>query len=129
MPIVAHAQAPEIPWRPGYRSFTLAGRDQGVRCVVSHSVIEPGAGAPLHVHAEVDEILMVVEGTLEVRLGDERRLVEANHTISVPAGTPHAFTAVGSAPAHIFEFIPELGAIAGKTTYLEGGPPAGAGLR
>lgn len=129
MPIVANAQAPEIPWRPGYRTFTLAGRNQGVRCVVSHSVVEPGSGAPLHVHDGVDEVLMVLEGALEVRLGDERRLVEANHTISVPAGTPHGFVAVGSRPARIFEFIPQLGAVAEATTYLEGGPPVGAAQR
>ena len=25
MPIVDHATAAEVPWRPGYRRFTLAG--------------------------------------------------------------------------------------------------------
>jgi quercetin dioxygenase-like cupin family protein len=76
----------------------------------------------------VDEILIVVEGTLDVRLGEERRLVGPDHTISVPAGMPHGFVAVGPALARIYAFFPRLGAFA-TTTYLEGGPPAGAAQR
>src|SRR3712207_2836864 len=111
MPVVANDQAREVPWRPGYCVFALAGREQGVTCVASRAVVEPGAGAPLHVHADVDEVLVVVEGTLDVRLGDERRLVGPDHTISIPAGTPHGFVATGPAPARIYAFFPRLGAI------------------
>jgi mannose-6-phosphate isomerase-like protein (cupin superfamily) len=128
MPVVANDQAHEVPWRPGYRVFALAGREQGVACGSSRAVIEPGAGAPLHVHADVDEVIIVVEGTLDVRLGEERRLVGPDHTISIPAGTPHGFVAVGQVPARTYTFFPKLGAFA-ATTYLEGGPPAGAARR
>ena len=127
MPVVPNAQAEEIPWRPGYRNFVLAGRNQGLDCVAGYSVIEPGAGAPLHAHANVDEVFILLEGTLDFRLGDERRLVEANHTIAIPAGVPHAFTAVGEGPVRMFTFLPRSGAIAEATTYFEGGPPPGAG--
>jgi len=89
-------------------------------------VIEPGAGAPLHVHKDVDEIFILLEGTLDLRLGDEQRLVEANHTIAVPAGVPHAFVAVGPGPVRMFTFMPRNRAIAEATTYFEGAPPAGA---
>ena len=128
MPIVANAEAREVPWRPGYRSFTLAGRNQGIACVSSYSVIEPGSGAPLHFHENVDEIIIVLEGTLDFRLGDERRLVGADHTIAIPARVPHGFTVVGSKPARIFGFMPQHGAFA-TATYLEGGPPIGADRR
>jgi len=126
MPIIANAQAHEIPWRPGYRNFVLAGRDEGLACIAGYSVIEPGAGAPLHVHKDVDEIFIVLEGALDLRLGDEQRLVEANHTIAIPAGVPHAFVAVGPGPTRMFTFMPRNRAIAEATTYFEGTPPAGA---
>ena len=126
MPIIANAQAHEIPWRPGYRNFVLAGRDEGLACIAGYSVIEPGAGAPLHVHKDVDEIFIVLEGALDLRLGDEQRLVEANHTIAIPAGVPHAFVAVGPGPTRMFTFMPRNRAIAEATTYFEGVPPAGA---
>jgi len=128
MPVVENAAAPEIQWRNGYRVFTLAGHDQGVSCSCSRAVIEPGAGAPLHVHADADEVLIVVEGVLEFRIGNVRSVVGPEHTVSIPAGTPHGFVAVGQSPARIFTFFPRMGAFF-TTTYLEGEPPAGAALR
>jgi mannose-6-phosphate isomerase-like protein (cupin superfamily) len=127
MPIIQNTDAQEIPWRPGYRNFVLAGRDEGLTCVAGYSVIEPGAGAPLHAHHDVDEIFILLEGTLDFQLGDERRLVEANHTIAIPAGVPHSFVAVGPSPVRMFTFMPRNRAIAEATTYFEGAPPPGAG--
>jgi mannose-6-phosphate isomerase-like protein (cupin superfamily) len=126
MPIISNAEAHEIPWRRGYRNFVLAGRDEGLACIAGYSVIEPGAGAPLHVHKDVDEIFIVMEGALDLRLGDEQRLVAANHTIAIPAGVPHAFVAIGPGPTRMFTFMPRNRAIAEATTYFEGAPPAGA---
>ena len=126
MPVVAITKAPEIPWRPGYRNFILAGKEQGLGCVAGMSVIEPGCGAPLHVHKASDEVFIVLEGALDLRIGDERILVEANHTIAIPAGVPHAFVAVGPGPTRMFTFMPRNRAIAEATTYFEGVPPAGA---
>ena len=126
MPIIANTAAREIPWRPGYRNFVLAGREEGLACIAGYSVIEPGSGAPLHAHKDVDEIFIVLEGALDLRLGEEQLLVEANHTIAIPAGVPHAFVAVGPGPTRMFTFMPRNRAIAEATTYFEGTPPAGA---
>jgi mannose-6-phosphate isomerase-like protein (cupin superfamily) len=125
MLVVENARAPEVPWRPGYRYFSLAGKDQGIACVVSQAIVQPGAGAPLHLHTDDDEVLIVLEGTLDVRLGEERRLVEAGHTISIPAGLPHSFVATGLVPAKFIGFLPRIG----DTTFLEGGPAEGAARR
>jgi quercetin dioxygenase-like cupin family protein len=97
MAIVENQHAAEIPWRAGYRRFTLAGPEQGVACSASLSVIEPGAGAPTHFHNTADEVIIVLDGALEMWIGDERRIVGANHTVSLPAGVPHGFVAVGRA--------------------------------
>ena len=126
MPVIANSEAQEIPWRPGYRNFVLAGRDQGLTCIAGYSVLEPGAGAPLHAHKDVDEVFIVIEGTLDFRLGDERFKVEANHTIAIPAGVPHSFVAVGPGPVRMYTFMPRNRAIAEATTYFEGAAPAGA---
>ena len=125
MLVVENANAPEVPWRPGYRYFGLAGKDQGIACVVSQAILEPGAGAPLHVHLSEDEVLIVLEGALDVRLGEERHLVEAGHTISIPAGMPHSFIAAGLVPAKFIGFLPKIG----ETIFLEGGPAQGAATR
>ena len=128
MPIISHATAEEIPWRPGYRRFTLAGKDQGVSCSASYSVLEPGAGAPLHRHEAVDEIIVVLAGRLDLRIADARHVVEADHTVAIPAGAPHSFVALAPEPVRFIAFLPNQGAGA-VTTYLEGDPPQGADRR
>jgi quercetin dioxygenase-like cupin family protein len=125
MAIVRNAAAREVPWRPGYRSYLLAGKEHGMSCTTSMAVVEPGSGAPLHVHSDADEVIIVTKGALDLRLGDERQIVREGHTISIPAGTPHGFSAVGDEPARFIAFVPRTGAF-GATTYLEGGPPEGA---
>ncbi len=128
MPVVRNEEAKEIPWRPGYRNFLLAGQAQGVAVSSSLAVLEQGAGAPLHFHEEVDEVIVVIEGTLDVRIGEERLLVGKNQTISVPARTPHAFTVVSPEGARFIAFLPKQGAHV-ATKYLEGDPPAGAAMK
>ena len=128
MSIVDHANAVEIAWRPGYRRFTLAGKNEGVACSASLSVIEPGAGAPTHFHNTADEVIVELDGMLEMWIGDERRLVGPNHTVSLPAGVPHSFVAVGPSPTRILAFLPQSGE-AVATTYLDGGSPQSADRR
>src|ERR1044071_7927380 len=128
MAIVENQRAAEIPWRAGYRRFTLAGPEQVVPCAASLSVIEPGAGAPTHFHDTADEVIIVLEGALEMWIGDERRVVGANHTVSLPARVPHGFVAVGPGPPRILASLPQSGE-AVATTYLDGGPPQSADRR
>src|SRR5438045_9399808 len=80
MAIVENQRTAEIPWRPGYRRFTLAGPEQGVACSASLSVIEPGASAPTHFHNTADEVIIVLDGALEMWIGDQRGVVTADHT-------------------------------------------------
>jgi mannose-6-phosphate isomerase-like protein (cupin superfamily) len=128
MPVVKNAEAREIPWRPGYRNYVLAGEAQGVSVSSSLGVLEQGAGAPLHFHEEVDEVIVVLDGMLDLRIGDEHFIVGKDQTISIPARTPHAFTVVSAEGARFIAFLPRQGAHM-ATKYLEGDPPAGAALK
>jgi quercetin dioxygenase-like cupin family protein len=128
MPVVKNDEAQEIPWRPGYRNYILAGEAQGVSVSSSMGVLEQGAGAPMHLHEEADEVIVVVEGTLDLQIAGERHLVGRNQTISIPAGTPHAFTVVSPEGARIIGFLPRQGAFL-ATKYIDGEPPLGVKLR
>ncbi|MDO8279654.1 MAG: cupin domain-containing protein [Burkholderiaceae bacterium] len=126
--ITALDQAREIPWRPGYRNFILAGKDHGISSSCSMGLIEPGAGAPLHYHEEDDEVILVLEGELEFRIGEETCVVTPNHVVAIPKQVPHSFVVLGDKPARIVGFLPRQGAyVAAK--YLGGNPPLSANLK
>ena len=121
MPIIDHNTVPETSWRPNYRKWDLAGPKDGISSNLFLSTIGVGAGAPLHFH-EDDEIIVVLEGTLEVHIEDDVHLVGADHTVIVPPRAPHAFTVVGTGEARIMGFFPTPDPF-DHTTYLEGSPP------
>ena len=122
MPIVDHNALPETPWRPNYRNWDITQPGDGTTSSsLSYSVVGVGAGAPLHKH-NADEYITILEGTLEVRAGDETHRVEADHTLVIPPGTPHGFTNVGPGDARILVFFPVSDPFA-HTTYFEGAPP------
>ena len=125
MTIVDHHAADEVPWRPNYRMVPIAGPEQGVSSSLAYSEVGVGAGAPLHTH-EDDELIVVLGGILEVRIGDEVHIVGADHTVVVPPNVPHGFSAVGSSMAKLLGFFPVSDAFE-RTRYLEGGPPEGHG--
>ncbi len=54
----------------------------------------PGDQAPPHIHHKGDEAFCVVDGQLEVLVGDQRRRLSAGDHVVVPAGTVHTFATV-----------------------------------
>ena len=105
MPVVKNKETREIPWRPGYRNYVLAGQAQGVSVSSSMGVLEQGAGAPLHFHEEVDEVIVVVEGTLDLRIGDERPSSARTRPSPFPLARPR-LTVVSPEGARFFAFCP-----------------------
>lgn len=69
--------------------------------------IAPGDQIPLHRH-RCDEVVVVLEGDAEVRLGGERRRVEPGTAVFIPAGTPHGTRNAGDVPVHIHAAFPTL---------------------
>jgi oxalate decarboxylase/phosphoglucose isomerase-like protein (cupin superfamily) len=61
----------------------------------------PGAGPPLHVHHDADEIFTVVSGTYKFIC--EGRIIEAaaGDVVLVPCGAPHTFLNAGTRPGHL----------------------------
>ena len=124
MPIIDHSRAPEVPWRPGYRKWDITRAEHGVTSTFSLNTAAPGAGAPLHTHT-IDELIVIVEGQLEVRIDGETQIVGKDHTLVIPPGTEHGFKVVGDQPAQLLVFFPRLEPYAPQHThYLEGAAPS-----
>ena len=123
MPVVDHGSLPETPWRPDYRKWDVTQPGDGsTSSSLSINDVGVGVGAPLHSH-EADELLTVLEGTLEVRLGDEVSLAGPEQTVVVPPNVPHGFRCVGPGRARVLAYFPIQDPF-DHTTYLEGSPPA-----
>jgi len=122
MPIVDHKTLPETPWRPNYRKWDITrDDDRTTSSNLSLSEVGVGTGPPLHIH-RADELIVVLEGSLEVHIGDETHYIGPDHTLVVPPGVPHGFTSVGPGPAKLLAFFPVSNPF-DQTTFLEGEAP------
>jgi quercetin dioxygenase-like cupin family protein len=90
--------------------FPLTAATGCTSCSVIYYVIEPGHKTPLHIHS-CEEIQSVVEGTTEVRVGDEVQTFEAEALVVVPALVKHQLTNVGDTPLRVVGFFSSAAAI------------------
>ncbi len=68
-------------------------------------VSEPGTGVSLHVHDNEDELVYVVEGEIDVTLGDQSMKATKGVMALLPRGIPHGFTNVGNTPSRVLDVI------------------------
>jgi len=59
----------------------------------------PGEGVGLHVHKREDELVYLLEGTIEVTVGDRSMTVSRGACALLPRGIPRGFTNTGDGPA------------------------------
>ena len=79
-----------IQHRPGIRGRNLIATEHGVTSFfVSELLMDTGASIPLHTHP-TEEALLVSEGSLTVRVGDQTVILEAESVVRIPPGVPHA---------------------------------------
>ena len=62
---------------------------------VGRCFIKPGQSNPPHYHPNSDEVLHVVRGHIEHRVGDAWVEMQAGDTISIPLGTMHQARNIG----------------------------------
>jgi quercetin dioxygenase-like cupin family protein len=99
-------------------TFKATGAGTGGGLLLIENLTAPGGGPPPHVHTREDEFFYVLDGTFEIRIGDELHAVGPGGFAFVPRGTVHNFrntaeTAarilVGFTPAGIEGFFRESG--------------------
>lgn len=91
MKVVEHRTQACEDWRPGVATRMLVSAVSGsAQLCIFDQYCQPGLGAPTHLHA-VEEVLTVVDGRAEIWVGDERVVVDAGHSVIIPAGVKHGF--------------------------------------
>ncbi len=88
----------EIKWQGvSYRTI-LSAQDTGVRMSITDSVPPPMSGPPRHVHANEDEIFVVLSGEIIYWLDGETGHVGPGETLFIPRGKEHTFQVPGDQP-------------------------------
>jgi mannose-6-phosphate isomerase-like protein (cupin superfamily) len=91
---------------PGEFTHRLAGDQYGFEAlsfIISET--HPHGGPGLHVH-DTEEAHVLLEGSIQYRIGDKTFTVQAPYVARVPAGVPHTFMNVGSKPFNLIAVFP-----------------------
>jgi mannose-6-phosphate isomerase-like protein (cupin superfamily) len=83
---------------PGEFTYRLMGDQYGfdaLSFIISET--HPGGGPGYHTH-DTEEAHVLLEGTVEYRIGDKTFTVQAPYVARVPAGVPHTFINAGTKP-------------------------------
>jgi quercetin dioxygenase-like cupin family protein len=69
-------------------------------------IVTPGGkGVDLHVHEREDELVYLLEGEIEVTLGNQKMKAVPGVMALLPRGIPHGFTNVGNKPSRLLDTI------------------------
>ena len=121
----SHSLAPgdgERIWIVGdTMTLKATGVMTGGRLALLENLTAPGGGPPPHVHTREDEFFFVLDGSFEVRIGEDVHTLGPGGYAYVPRGTVHNFRNVAETPSRILVgFTP-----AGMEGFLrESGRPA-----
>ncbi len=92
---------------PGLEVRHIADAAQGTDSLnIGEVTIAPKTRLPRHIHTNTEEVMIILEGTLDVLLGSERKTLGPGHTILAPAGTTHGFVNRYDTPARLLYIFP-----------------------
>jgi quercetin dioxygenase-like cupin family protein len=72
--------------------------DPGSGVTLGLTELNVGKSNPLHVHTNSDEVIYVLSGHCEQRVGKETVILKAGDALRVPAGVPHQAKVLGNEP-------------------------------
>ena len=95
-------------WGPGdIYTFLATGEETDGDYFAMEGLVPPDAGPPPHIHHDEVETFYIVEGQLEIKLGDQEYQAKAGDFVHVAKGTPHSFFNRSQQPAKmIITFVP-----------------------
>ena len=104
-------------WGPGGDRYTffVSGAQTNGAYSIFEALVPPGGGPPPHVHHREEEDFYILEGTLDLRLGEKQLKASAGDFVHTPRGTVHTFRNAGSTMARMIVFV----APAGLDKYFE----------
>lgn len=106
MPIIRHTTQPATAGQFNkIISRKIVTSEWGaVSCEVWKQTIPAGGYIVAHYH-EFEEVITILSGCVEVRLGDETTVVDEDTTLLIPPGTVHSLKNCGSEPVRLMAYL------------------------
>ena len=82
-------------------TLKATGESTGGSLVFLENLTAPGGGPPPHIHSREDEFFYVLDGTFEIRIGEDVNSVGPGGFAFVPRGTIHNFRNTAETPSRI----------------------------
>ncbi len=90
-------------------TFKATAEDTGGAYALTDSVVPSGGGPPPHVHHREDEAFWVLEGELEVLMGENTFKAGAGSFVHLLKGVLHSYQNVGTGPARFLTLMVPAG--------------------
>jgi mannose-6-phosphate isomerase-like protein (cupin superfamily) len=79
--------------------------DLGGSAAVFVQTVVPGGGPPPHVHRETDEFFFVLDGEIDVWVGERYARLTSGMSVVLPRGVAHRFDNVTKLPARLLTLV------------------------
>lgn len=108
-----------------HQTVKLSGKDTNGQFVLIEEENEPGIAIPMHVHDNEDEVFKVLEGQMELTVGDKTTILNPGDLAFGPRGIPHTWKIVGDKKARVILSVFPAGIehMFEELTQLPAGPP------
>jgi mannose-6-phosphate isomerase-like protein (cupin superfamily) len=90
-------------------TFKASGEDTGGAYSLTDSMVPPQGDPPPHIHHREDEAFRVLEGELEVLVGENKFKAGAGSFVHLPKGVLHSYQNVGTGPARLLTLMVPAG--------------------
>jgi mannose-6-phosphate isomerase-like protein (cupin superfamily) len=103
--VLKQGEGERLAMGPASLVIKATGDDTAGTFYLGEVEFPPGfQGPPPHVHEELHDMFLVIEGTLTIRLGHEEQEIEPGTFVCVPPGVVHTFSNRGIAPVRLLNF-------------------------
>jgi len=106
VPIIDKNDVPMPAPEDGRSSRRFVNKDAGaINLTVGELVMQDGSALRLHTHP-TDEAIILMEGLVEMIVGEERHVGSPGDTLLAPPGTAHRLINNTGGPARMFTIFP-----------------------
>lgn len=102
LPLHVPADSGPSFWGPGDRyTFLVTGAQSDGAYFITEALVPPEGGPPPHIHHREQESFYVLDGTIDIQMGDKTVQATSGDFVHIPCGTVHCFRNTGTDTARM----------------------------